>query len=146
MRILLLMFFSVGLLNSARGQAICGIWFDYDAAGNRIKRYYDCKDVDPNGGIVGYFGSGYKLVANKEKQLMPTVSPNPTKGPYTIALPSDSGRVHFHWYDAKGSIIASGGFNEATYTGSIDAFPPGNYMLAIRWGSRTYTYQIVKHN
>jgi hypothetical protein len=136
--------------SAAQTFTYCGIWFDYDAAGNRIKRYYDCKDIDE--GQVGIPPDGtasmsQSMTRTKAIDLKaPTVNPNPTEGQYFIKLPADTAIAQFYWYDAQGRVIASGSFNGLNYSGNIASFPPGNYFLVLEWCGRSYRYKILKSN
>lgn len=125
----------------------CGIYFDYDAAGNRIKRYYDCKDI--TGGTGNQGGSPNARIVNGDpghqaKQAGEvTVSPNPTAGRFRIQLSEDK-RTHFHLYDNKGAIISSGFIEGQSYHGDITNLASGVYVLVVYYHDLPYTFRIVR--
>lgn len=134
----------------------CGIWYDYDKSGNRIKRYYDCKDLrDDNGPIepspdenplLPKFGSkdsthqkGIDKLTNSV-----TVYPNPTADKFSIRLPKAGTHTHFHIYDAKGAIITSGYIDGELYNGNMGLLAPGNYIFVVYYESKPYKFIITK--
>ena len=140
---------------------ICGIYFDYDAAGNRIKRYYDCKGqeiIPPGGGgtesstgtgdgadtvAISYAREKPATVVGDAKDVCVQLAPNPTAGKFTIRL-SESIRTHFHIYDIKGAIITSGFVEGAMYDGDISALVPGMYIVIVYFKDKPYAFRVVK--
>ncbi len=101
---------------------VCGIYYDYDAAGQRTKRSYDCRV--PNDGNP-------TLPPIKEPSSLPIrLYPNPTGGPYTVEfLEPLQEPVHYHWYSPDGQILGGGIFSEPRTNGDIAAWADGTYIL-----------------
>lgn len=131
---------------------ICGIYFDHDASGNRIKRSYACRvHPDPNGPVVVYPpGPTSRQVsgqpaAESAAGTTVTVYPNPTSGPYTIALSEVPKKpVHFHWYNERGQILTSGQITGRDASGGIGAWPDGIYLLQVYAPGGTQSFRVVK--
>jgi len=127
----------------------CGIWYDYDAAGNRIKRYYDCKDLstqpDDPASLTkpGRKDSIVVKMMNAEAGNI-KVFPNPVTDKFSIRIPGSDARTHFHLYDAKGSIVSSGFIEGELYNGSLALAVPGNYLLVVYFEGKAYNYRITK--
>lgn len=125
----------------------CGIYFDYDGAGNRIKRYYDCKDITGGTGNLGGNPNARIVKGAPGPQGSPTgevtVSPNPTTGNFRIQLSEDK-RTHFHLYDSKGAIISSGYIEGQSYSGDITALTSGVYVLVVYYNDLPYTFRLVR--
>ncbi len=136
----------------------CGIWYDYDAAGNRIKRYYDCKDNyagDTPPAAGGLVLQNNNNPSNRDTQNTPatdhvdgdskvTLYPNPTQDQFYIKLPKAGIHIHFHLYDAKGSIISSGYIDGALYEGHIGNLPAGEYTVIVYYQDRNVAFKVVK--
>lgn len=140
---------------------ICGIYFDYDAVGNRVKRSYDCRNPDdtyeppkeasrPN--TTGATDPRHTppLVQNPAAfqsltDKAPVLFPNPTSGPFTLQLPAiPEIPLHFHWYNQEMQILGSGTIATQAYKGDISAWPDGIYILRVYHGNDTYIFRIVK--
>ena len=145
----------------------CGIWYDYDASGNRIKRYYDCKDPwimpydpsnpDPGGPMTPsepfVTTRGKDSIKNKGITLpvedavnskVVMVYPNPVIDQYNIRIPKAIGQTHFHIYDSKGAIITSGNIQGQAYQGRVGNLPSGNYMIVVYYNEKSYNFPITK--
>ena len=136
-------------------QTTCGIWFEYDATGNRIKRYYDCKSnqipVDTGVASKATQGQAKQSQTNSRNvdqelpieidglQVAPvwddvqntiTFYPNPVADMYFLRVKlSKEVALHFHWYDSQGQIISSGSFSGSVYQGSAGNWADGIYWL-----------------
>lgn len=122
----------------------CGIYIDYDAAGNRIKRYYDCKDISGGTGETGGNPNARIVKAALGQQSNEvTVSPNPTDGKFTIRLSEDK-RTHFHLYDSKGAIISSDFIEGQNNNGDITALASGVYVIVVYFHEKPYTFRLVR--
>ncbi len=142
---------------------ICGIYFDYDALGNRVKRSYDCRSadepIDPpteatnTGTTTG--GKPRKAPPRDSTQnpdgfwgatsQAPLLFPNPTSGLFTLQLPSPPEKpLHFHWYNQSLQILGSGTISGPQYKGDISAWPDGVYLLQVYHGGGAYSFKVVK--
>ena len=148
--LLLLSCFSAG---KAQVVTTCGIYFDYDNAGNRIKRYYDCKTFDPNappetdpiGGETSRKVNSTSDQAVTDVLTQPVVVyPNPATEYFMVKFPEVAPNTHFHFYDAKGSIIASGDMNEQEYRCNVGSIAPGMYHLYVLYKGKQYSFKITK--
>ncbi|RYD53232.1 MAG: T9SS type A sorting domain-containing protein [Sphingobacteriales bacterium] len=166
MRIVFAAAFLIALVVSqtATAQAVrCGIWYEYDAVGNRVLRYYDCREEtnepeNPSGrGMrrAASVASGpsktadglAKDVLNKTpKAQAVTVYPNPTVEAFHIDLQwTPDQPLHFHWYDAQGRIVGSGTFSGPSYQGKMGAWTDGSYWLHLYEGAQTIgSWKIIK--
>lgn len=134
-------------------QTVCGIYFDYDAAGNRIKRYYDCKTILPDpmdpppGGGVGKpappaDSPGVALLQSGNARVFP----NPTQSFVTIEFPQALTDAHYHVYDGKGSLISSGNFKGKSCKISLQGYADGTYLIAVKEMDKQYNFKVVlKH-
>ncbi|MEO6831174.1 MAG: T9SS type A sorting domain-containing protein [Chitinophagaceae bacterium] len=146
------LFFSLLLLGTftkvlnAQTITYCGIWFDYDAAGNRISRYPGCKTFDTGGIVIGNPPNA-KMIKNSASNNIdeiPVVSPNPTGGRYKISIAGNDALVNYEWYSLDGQVIDKGSFQGNTYNGDVSRFPPGNYFLKLFWEGKSYRYKMTK--
>ncbi len=141
-------------------QIQCGIYFDYDAAGNRIKRYYDCKDArtepdyppaaqglttDPSNNQPSNRGTqNTPATDHVDGDSKVTLYPNPTQDQFYIKLPEVGTHTHFHLYDAKGAIISSGYIDGELYEGHIGNLPAGEYTVIVYYQERNVAFKVTK--
>lgn len=133
----------------------CGIYFDYDATGNRVKRYYDCKMFDP---LNPYPDAGTTTPAPQANARMAsttqdanatdaaqvTIYPNPANDFVNIRLSEPAEHVHFHFYDAKGSVVQSGDISGLEHRCNLGAMASGIYHLNILYKGKPYSFKIIK--
>lgn len=136
---------------SAQTITYCGIWFDYDAAGNRVSRYPGCKTFDiskanPNVPPPPISARMIKNNPANNDEVIPTVSPNPTGGKYQIFILGNDANVYFEWYSMSGQVIDQGSFKNSSFSGDVSKFPPGNYFLKIFWKDKSFRYKMTKDN
>ncbi len=146
--------------NTASAQSnppVCGIYYDYNAVGQRIKRSYDCRAIPDGGGghTPGGGGSTSRMAPpGREGAVLSTpeklssgieVYPNPTAGPYTIALSgAPKEPVHYHWYNERGQILSSGIMKEQKASGNIASWADGVYLLQVYTPAGTESFRVVK--
>ncbi|PZF74854.1 T9SS type A sorting domain-containing protein [Taibaiella soli] len=131
----------------------CGIYYDYDATGNRVKRYNDCQLFDPNnlGGTTNPLPGGGAISRmagtdnddNNDVSLI-TIYPNPANDFVNIRLSETAEHVHFHLYDGKGSIVQAGDISGQEYRCNLGALAPGLYHLNILYQGKPYSFKITK--
>ncbi|MBS1645025.1 MAG: T9SS type A sorting domain-containing protein [Bacteroidetes bacterium] len=150
--ILLYSVFTLMLASTAVGaQTItyCGIWIDYDAAGNRVFRYPGCKTFDnshsnPNVPTPPISARMIKNTVENNSDVVPLVSPNPSSGKYQIYIQNNEDPGHFEWYSLSGQLIDQGSFTTPSYQGDLSVFPPGNYFLKISLHGKSFMFKITK--
>lgn len=77
---------------AAYGQEVCSIYYDYDAAGNRVKREYKCVDIntpDPH----------------QINPVLINLYPNPTAGPLTISFNELMATAHLTVYTTEAALV-----------------------------------------
>lgn len=128
---------------------ICGIYFDYDATGNRIKREHRCEvHPDPNGPVSDPGGNpNARMPAPQNSKgtesiaASVTVYPNPTAGAYVIRLSKSPEKpVRYVWYDERGQRMATGVLTGQETSGNIGSWPDGAYIVQVHvpWGIQTF--------
>lgn len=129
---------------------VCGTWYDYDAAGNRIKRYYDCKNIsgtpDIQNGLLKSLprDSAVTPVRDNADNNNVIVFPNPTTGAFHIRLTGAETPAHFHIYDTKGAIIISGQISNNLYKGCLAHMAAGSYLVIVYRGYKAYQILVRK--
>ncbi|RYD51742.1 MAG: T9SS type A sorting domain-containing protein [Sphingobacteriales bacterium] len=166
--VLLTSILSSGTLLAQRQPVLtrCGIYFDHDAVGNRVKRSYDCRMVYISRSNSQTADSTDSTNLNRALRKAPpqtpvvdadpngpmtasmadlVVYPNPTTGVFTIQLPAmPQTPVHYHWYDAQYRILTSGTLTSQTFKGDISTWADGTYLLQVYWQDRIYGTRIIK--
>lgn len=143
---------------------ICGIYFDYDAVGNRVKRTYDCRNVDEKSEDPSATASSRPAAGGKPRKAAPQntseevtdplsgaqttallLFPNPTTGPLTLRLASaPETPLHFHWYNEALQILGSGSISTTEYKSDISAWPDGIYTLRLYRADEVYSFRVIK--
>lgn len=118
------------------------IYFDYDAQGNRIQRWWaeleQLKSVESLPFAVSDSLSGMPV-------LHATVYPNPTRGRLTVSLseiPSEG--VSYCLYDQRGHVLEQGKCYEAPMVLDMESYTDGLYFLLLSADRSSVSYKIVK--
>ena len=118
MKTLALLFFSALLqYNSAFSQDICKIFYDYDANGQRVKRYHHCYDPNEPGILVPF---------------TPVLYPNPTSGRFNINFNELLETATLTVFSIDGGLIGqtdAGPAYEITY--DLADQMPGSYVVTL---------------
>ncbi len=118
------------------GPVECKIKYDYDAAGNRIKREYKCEatwmpwDNPPN-----------------NNPILSSVYPNPTSGVVTGVFTEPTAGAYVVVTNMGGAVIFSHLYGQqmiTTFTIDISAQPAGSYLLTISAFNKLESYMIIK--
>lgn len=148
--------FSQNSVNFDPGEPIerirCGIWYDYDSAGNRIKRNYDCKDMtdqqisigDPVAAEMKAASDGKEIGSLNDPSSNIRVYPNPTSDKFNIKIPKAGTHTHFHIYDAKGGIITSGHIDGELYSGNMGMLASGTYIVVVYYENQAHRFTVIK--
>ena len=122
-----------------QNQPSCRIWYEYDAAGQRVTRYYECKD--PNQQYHGI-----------DAGIRATIFPNPTDGPVIVVVDPDVNELAASIFTIDGAYIAGNNCNNCSGLSlSIAGHPPGSYVLQISAVKEGYPdlnegYTIIKRD
>ena len=138
---------AIWLAASAFGAKIS---YDYDKAGNRIKRWLVVEEITNT--IEAEFRTSEKAEdAGAENEMRSddvsvSVYPNPTIGVVTVDIPvlDESGSNTLHLYDAKGETVLSR--KRLMNSNTIDFMntPSGVYILKLNLGGSEKSYKIIK--
>ena len=127
--------------------------FTYDEAGNRTGR------TVTQVGAGGLLKGAQSLVENGTlspeakpygdfiDNLQLELFPNPTMGELVIALKSTNTGIpviRYNLVDLNGKTVQKLKSKEAYLVLDLSHLPPGHYMLHLRVGHKTKTYQVVK--
>ena len=147
----------------AKGQGIgCGIYYEYNAAGGRVKRYYNCPGVvapyNPrNTGqppiISPNIGKGlFAMEAQNKNQLKVDLSennftiaiyPNPASVQYTITFSKPVKNASYYLSDMTGVIWKKGMISGTEYVENTSRLPAGTYMLSLLIDKKRYNFRII---
>jgi hypothetical protein len=131
---------------------ICFIHYQYDNAGNRISRYYECGDNpyadmpdeidDPNNG-GGWQARAILDTSQKSGNMI--VFPNPTKGIFYIKPPSaDIEDCIVDILDLNGKIILRKRIDSFDEGINISQLANGQYLLKITTGTKNEILKLLK--
>lgn len=111
--------------------------FDYDADGNRIKRYVHNNCVEMKDNIE---------IDDNEEITEISVYPNPTEGILKIIMPENftHEKSFCHIYDLNGVLIMEMCVTDETII-DIGNMPSGIYLMKIISGDETFSKIILKH-
>jgi hypothetical protein len=132
----LLLILLSGMTAGAQIITTCKIKYNYDAGGNRIKRYYGCDQSGP-GTPEEYRPDG----------ILSNLSPNPTYGPLTGTFgTSFRGAVTVKIVNLAGVPILQQTFTQVsgTFTVDISQQIPGTYFLTVYAFNMMESYTITK--
>lgn len=128
MKTIIFILFCMLSVSDSYGQMVCRIFYDYDAAGNRVKRYYKC--YDPN--IPDEYHPGDWLVA--------VLYPNPTYGPITVSFDELVDHATLSVSGMSGQVLTAAECSNC-YEINCDLaqFTPGTYIINLEASSAQYT-------
>jgi hypothetical protein len=129
---------------SSFAQSDCLIKYEYDASGNRVKRYFICGVQDtiidsPNP------GPGAKLANQSSKTTIQfVVSPNPNNGNFNVSSTAKYGtELQVQIYNLQGAMLKSQSYivskNSCYVTNNLSA---GNYVVKITNNQNNQNNQI----
>ena len=101
------------------GQPKCGIYYSYDQNGQRVLREYDCKQAYDEG--------------PEKVPFNPSLYPNPTNGPFTVALNELVASATMSVYGIGGEYIAAFEMEEGyEMSYDISGQVPGSYIVTVQ--------------
>jgi hypothetical protein len=110
------------------GQGGCAIIYEYDAAGNRIKRSKIC--WSPNGGGGG---SLRPIATSKDASLLDMVIyPNPTSSYITIDFSSDVFNAKVELQDVAGRVLATSVPKDRSVQFDLQSYAQGTYLVVLK--------------
>lgn len=107
-------------------QGGCGIKYDYDAAGNRIKRKLHCWGVPPLPNRPANNDSS-KLIATDKLTMQ--VYPNPTHDVFNVTFSTQVSNATITLQDATGKIIQQKAANGSQVAFDVATLASGNYFI-----------------
>lgn len=124
--------FLVGL--TVVGQNHCWVKYQYDAAGNRIKRYWWCGD--PN-----------EIEKEEEVKSLPTMSedfglrvyPNPASDAVQLSSTADLANAQLEVLDQQGRRVHSERVSGTLVSIDVSGWSAGRYTLVLRREQEEYT-------
>jgi|GEM_PF-2237031 len=140
----------------------CGIYYEYDAAGQRVKRYYQCKtrgDVLPENpgppmadGPIRTLGLDQNSI-NSDKQTLDakealkiTIYPNPASQYFKAAFSKPVSNGHYQFTSMIGVVLKSGKLNGIEHHQEVTGLSPGTYLLMLNIAEKRYSYRVVVVN
>ena len=98
---------------------LCGIYYSYDQNGQRVLREYDCKQAYDEG--------------PEKVPFNPSLYPNPTNGPFTVALNELVASATMSVYGIGGEYIAAFEMEEGyEMSYDISGQVPGSYIVTVQ--------------
>ncbi|MGC4058243.1 MAG: T9SS type A sorting domain-containing protein [Chitinophagaceae bacterium] len=109
--------------------------YNYDLAGNRVKRFLNCDAHNP-----------WENPASPAGPLIGSVTPNPTPGGVIVDLSSPVPFLKFAVSDMGGSMILEQSINQETSSFSFDisSVVPGSYLITVWALDQVDGYTIIK--
>ena len=102
----------------------CRVWYNYDAAGQRVKRYYECKD---------------KSLEPEMHPIKLTVFPNPTEGPVIVVTDVPVDELAAAIYTIDGMIVTSDNCTDCSMLSlSIASQLTGSYVMQVTATKQDY--------
>ncbi len=130
----------------------CGIWYDYDNAGNRIKRYYDCKSdtgdqtnpLDLNSPPTKNRSIAATDSVTKKPDDLVSVFPNPIRDHMLIMVGAPAADTRYYLYNATGALLFSGTLAGTEARINIANLAVGPYNLVVYYHSVQHYFKLVK--
>lgn len=125
--------------------------YDYDNAGNRVKRYIIVEEIDNV--VKGEFRSGKEDEslgkedkAISEEEVSIKVYPNPTTGIVNVDIANvdETENNTLHLYDSRGELITSRKRLQGNNVIDFMNTPNGIYILKLNIGDKEKSYKIIK--
>jgi hypothetical protein len=136
-----LFFLTILLVNNTHavaqsGPVECKIKYDYDVAGNRIKREYKCE--------AKWMPWDPAPIANND--VLISLSPNPTTGSVTGVFSEATDYAHVVISTMGGILILDQEYHQTinSFTIDISGQIPGNYLLTVSAFDQVESYVITK--
>lgn len=121
--------------------------FNYDAAGNRVKRYLEIKKIEENGKSIdsqddqGWLSSVDDVMAG----IQIAIFPNPTDGKLTLTR-SENGDavVHATICTATGAVVEKCDASSLRHDFDLSSLPSGIYILRLESASESRAWKVIK--
>lgn len=122
------------------GPVVCAVKYDYDVAGNRIKREYKCEATWSPTDPIGW----------SEPTIFTSVYPNPTTGvitgTFSTPIGGEAGSALITVSTMGGITVFQQEYNQVMSLVTIDISQqiPGQYLLTVAAFNKIETYVITK--
>ena len=119
------------------GPIECKIKYDYDAAGNRIKREYKCEQA----------WMPWDNPPHNDNPILSSVYPNPTTGVVTGVFTEPTANAYVTVTNMSGVVVLSQQYGQqmiTTFSIDISMQLPGSYLLTISAFNKLESYMIIK--
>ena len=130
---------------------ICYIKYEYDNAGNRISRNFECGtnpffvSLISGGGTGG--GNNLRPNGDLQDELNTTVLfPNPTHGKFFIILPESEAKCLVEVRDISGKMIYNEMVSDFSKGIDLSSFANGQYIILVITGTKEQLFKISKNN
>lgn len=123
--------------NAQSGEPDCRIWYQYDATGQRVKRFYQCKSDDE---------------MQTDRTIKATLFPNPTDGPIIVVTDLTVDELSVNVFNINGSFVTSSNCLDCSSISlNIGGQLTGTYMVQIVATKQNYTtlnesHAVIKHD
>jgi len=128
----------------------CSIKFNYDKAGNRVKRYYDCTDpIGPSDpGAIGdpFIQKREIKVSNTDSSDLATIRvyPNPVTDRFTVAFSSSVENCTVRLHNAGGQLVYEWQMENTQKVFDIESLASGFYQLTITTAGKNFVFKLIK--
>lgn len=121
--------------------------FNYDAAGNRVKRYLEIKKIEENGKSIdsqddqGWLTSAEEVIAG----VQITLFPNPTDGKLTLSRTENGEAViRATICTATGAAVEKCDITSLQHDFDLSRLPSGIYILRLESATESQTWKVIK--
>jgi hypothetical protein len=142
------------------GVLVQKIIFSYDPAGNRIKRYIDCRDAietpdNSGGGNSGRYAQKPKQEETNQAeatidltQANAKLYPNPAKEFVIVNFTrgEEKAEAKLFIYDVQGKAVGEQKLENGINTIIVNQLKPANYLFRVVCGNYNEDWQVVKQN
>jgi Secretion system C-terminal sorting domain len=122
----------------------CGIINHYDAAGNRIKRFYYCYNGGPYQGRAINKNELTKADETTEFQNVDALYPNPTTGKFSVTFSKELKNAIVYLTDLQGKVILQFKASGSKVDFDISGVAAGAYFVRIEDNGKVITKKVIK--
>jgi hypothetical protein len=120
----------------------CKIYYEYDNAGHRIKRYYKCFDPSLPQPIVQEPRTSTNTTESAQQKLV--LYPNPVSSHVSLLLSHEVVDGEVFILDAKGQVLQQEPFSGLKKEFNVAHLPSGTYFIRVHEGFNLYSEVFLK--